>query len=191
MQLHLIQKELKNSLSSKRFRHTEGVAASSRELAERYGADPDKAELAGWVHDCAKEKTLEEMQTLVQHAGFILDAPVLASRALLHGPAGSAYARLHWGIEDPEVLNAVFYHTTGKPNMTLLEKLVFLADYIEPSRDFPGVDTLRARAGKDLTEALIEAYDSTIAHLARQHAYIYELTLAGRNALILAQQQRS
>lgn len=187
MHIHQIRSELKERLSAKRYRHTEGVAASSRELAARYGASPEKAELAGWVHDCAKEMTLDEMKALVREGGLAVDAPVLKSRALLHGPAGSVYARLHFGIDDAEILSAVFYHTTGKPDMSLLEKIVFLADYIEPSRDFPGVEELRALAEQDLDRALIAAYDSTIRHLAEQHAYIYDLTIAGRNYLILSQ----
>lgn len=191
MELHQIQKELAERLSAKRFRHTCGVAASSRQLAEQYGADPDQAELAGWIHDCAKEMSLEDMQTLVRTENLSLDAPVLKRRALLHGPAGSVYARRHFGITDPDILSAVFYHTTGKPHMTLLEKIVFLADYIEPSRDFPGVEELRKMSGQDLNQTLIAAYDSTIRHLAEQHAYIYELTLAGRNALILEEHNPS
>lgn len=191
MGLSKIREELQELLSEKRFHHTEGVAASARGLAARYGADPKRAELAGWVHDCAKEMTLAEMRALVEKAGMDVDEPVWHSRALLHGPAGSAYAKLHFGIQDTDILKAVFYHTTGKPDMTLLEKVVFLADYIEPSRDFPGVDELRTLARENLTNALIAAYDSTIGHLASQHAYIYELTLAGRNYLVLSQMDRS
>ncbi len=187
IQLLQLKKELKNLLSEKRFHHTEGVASSAKWLAKKYGANPKQAELAGWVHDCAKEMSLSDMQKLIRKANMDVDEPVWHSRALLHGPAGSAYAQMHFGIENVDVLNAVFFHTTGKPDMSLLEKVVFLADYIEPSRSFPGVDALRDLAHKDLTEALIAAYDFTIGHLAEEHAYIYDLTLAGRNYLVLSQ----
>lgn len=185
MELEEIQKELRDILSKKRFKHSAGVADSARHLAELYGEDPEKAYLAGWVHDCAKEMTLPEMQEWVAKKGFKLDSYMLGSRALLHGPAGSAYAELHYGITDEAILSAVFYHTTGQPAMTKLQKIVFLADYIEPSRDFPGVAALRKLSEKGLDEAVLAAYDSTIGHLLDEGAYIYDLTFLGRNALIL------
>lgn len=185
MELKSIQKELKQSLSEKRFRHTGGVAASARKLAEIYGGDPDQAELAGWLHDSAKEMKLPEMQELVKEKGFDIDPYMLDSRALLHGPAGAAYAELHFGIHDQAILDAIYYHTTGNAHMTKLEKIVFLADYIEPSRDFPGVDALRKEAKKDLNQAVLLAYDSTIRHLIDDGAYIYDLTFIGRNAMVL------
>lgn len=189
MKLEDIIQELKHSLSEKRFRHTGGVAASAKSLALRYGGNPEQAELAGWVHDCAKEMKLEDMQQWVKKKDFAIDEYMLGSRALLHGPAGSAYAELHFGIHDPEILSAVFYHTTGNTHMSQLEKIVFLADYIEPSRDFPGVDTLRKAAKHGLDHAVLLAYDSTIGHLIDDHEYIYELTFQGRNALLLTMQE--
>ncbi len=189
MELEQIQKELKQSLSEKRYRHTGGVAASARMLAEKYGGDPDQAYLAGWLHDSAKEMKLPEMQKWVSEKGFTIDPYMLGSRALLHGPAGAAYAELHFGIHDQAILDAVFYHTTGNTHMTLLEKIVFLADYIEPSRDFPGVEALRKEAKKDLNQAVLLAYDSTIRHLIDDGEYIYDLTFEGRNALVLEMQE--
>lgn len=186
MDIDSIRKELQGSLSKKRFRHTAGVAGAARMLAECYGEDPDRAELAGWVHDCAKEWKLPDMQRWADKKQFVLDPYVRESRALLHGPAGSAYAELHFGILDPEILRAVYFHTTGNEAMSLLEKIVFLADYIEPSRDFPGVDDLRKAAKKGLDRAVLLAYDSTIGHLAADHAFIYGLTVAARNAVWLS-----
>ena len=114
-----------------------------------------------------------------------------ASRALLHGPAGSILAETKYGITDSAVQSAVYFHTTGHPDMTLLEKIIFLADYIEPSRDFPGVEKLRKLAEIDLDEALLAAYDSTISHLLDQKAYIYDLTFMGRNDLILKLKEKT
>lgn len=190
MNLDKIIGELKKELSSKRFHHTEGVAHTARKLALRYGADPEKAYIAGWIHDCAKEMPLSEMQEWTKKDGMRLDPYMMGSRALLHGPAGSAYAKLHFHMDDEEILSAVVYHTTGRPHMTLLEKIVFLADYIEPSRDFPGVEGLRKLAEKDLDEAMLAAYDSTIRHLLDQEAYIYDLTFLGRNDLALQREAR-
>ena len=190
MDLESIKKELKKNLSPKRYHHSEGVAHTARDLARRYGADPEKAFLAGWLHDCAKEMKLPEMQYWVNQKGMHLDAYMMGSRALLHGPAGSACAELHFHISDPEILDAIVYHTTGKVHMTLMEKILFLADYIEPSRDFPGVGELRRLAEKDLDAALLLAYDSTIRHLLDQGAYIYDLTFLGRNGLVLELESR-
>lgn len=184
MKFHDIKKELEGMLSKKRFVHSLGVSAAARHLAELYGGDADQAELAGLVHDCAKEMKLPEMQAWAAQKAFPIDDYMWQSRALLHGPAGSAYAELHFGITDPEILSAVYYHTTGKAGMSLLEEIVFLADYIEPSRDFPGVDELRKKAEKNLDDAALFAYDSTLRHLLEEHAYVYELTLSGRNALL-------
>ena len=146
MDLIDIQKDLKKVLSAKRYRHSAGVAASARALADKY---------------------------------------VLSSKALLHGPVGSILCETKYGIDDKDIKSAIFYHTTGRTNMTLLEKIIFLADYIEPSRDFPGVDTIRKLAEKDLNQAVLSAYNSTIKHLIDQDAYIYDLTFLGRNDMVL------
>lgn len=184
MNIEQIKADLRQRLSARRFLHTEGVAASAKKLAEVYGVDPDRAELAGWIHDCAKELPLTEMQALISEKQIPIDDAVMRSRSLLHGLAGSIYAEKYYGISDAEIQSAVFYHTTGRPDMSLMEKIIFLADYIEPSRDFPGVELIRELAFTDLTAALIEAYDSTIRHLLDQKAYIYDLTFMGRNALV-------
>ncbi len=185
MELEKITKDLKETLSAKRFHHSEGVAYTGRYLANKYGADPKKAFIAGWIHDCAKELSLSDMKSIVQEAGLKLDKQILSSRALLHGPAGSVLAKTRFGIDDAAICSAICYHTTGNVNMTLLEKIIFLADYIEPSRDFPGVNKLRSLAEQDLDLAVLAAYDSTITHLIDQKAYIYDLTFKGRNHLVL------
>lgn len=186
MKLEKIEKELEKTLSPKRFRHSAGVAEMARHLAHLYGASEEKAYLAGWIHDCAKEMTLSEMQHVVKKAHLTFDDAkhMLGSRALLHGPAGSVLAKTAFGIDDEEIRGAIYYHTTGRVGMTLLEKIVFLADYIEPNRDFPGVEDLRLLAEKDLDEAVLAAYDSTISHLIDQEAYIYGLTFLGRNDMV-------
>ena len=188
MKLEQIQSDLKKKLSAKRFKHSAGVADMAKHLAKKYGADPEKAYLAGWIHDCAKELSLADMQSIVKENGLTLDGQMMQSRALLHGPCGSLLARSLYGVDDKDIASAIYFHTTGQPGMTLLEKIIFLADYIEPSRDFPGVDKLRKKAEKNLDEAVLAAYDSTISHLLEQEAYIYDLTFLGRNDLVLRMQ---
>lgn len=190
MNLDEIKSDLKSRLSKKRYKHSAGVAKMGKHLALLYGADPDKAFLAGWLHDSAKELTLEEMQKIVESAGLKLDPYMLHSRALLHGPAGSVLASTRYGVNDSEIAGSIYYHTTGCPNMTKMEKIIFLADYIEPTRDFPGVDLLRKLADISLDKACLAAYDSTIRHLLDQEAYIYPLTFSGRNDLILEFRQK-
>lgn len=184
MTIDEIKRDLKSRLSSKRYIHSLGVAETAQKLALRYGASPEKAYLAGLVHDSAKELTLQEMREIVSGAHMTPDEEVMNSRALLHGPAGSVLAETVYGITDKEIREAIYYHTTGCPEMPLLDKIIFLADYIEPSRDFPGADSLRKLSGKDLDSAVLAAYDSTITHLINQKQYIYELTFQGRNSLI-------
>ncbi|MDY6084277.1 MAG: bis(5'-nucleosyl)-tetraphosphatase (symmetrical) YqeK [Dialister sp.] len=191
MKLESIIKDLKSRLSKKRFIHSAGVAEAAKMLASRYGADEDDAYLAGWVHDCAKELSLADMQKIVLNAHMTLDACMMNSRPLLHGPAGSVLAKTRYGISDEQVLKAIYYHTTGRPAMDLMEKIIFLADYIEPSRDFPGVEGLRVLAKDNLASAMVAAYDATLKHLMEQGVFIYPLTFEGRNDLILKQSARS
>ncbi len=191
MKLEDIQKDLKKVLSTKRYHHSAGVADTAAHLAKLYGEDPKIAYLAGWVHDCAKELSLVDMQHIVKQKGLALDEHMMASKALLHGPCGSILAETKYGIHDKNIQSAIYFHTTGQPHMTLLEKIIFLADYIEPSRDFPGVKELRKKAEINLDEALLAAYDSTISHLLDQKAYIYDLTFLGRNDLVLRMQMQA
>ena len=183
MKLEDIQKDLKNILSPKRFHHSEGVAAMGKHLAEKYGADPEKAYVAGWVHDCAKELTLSEMQDIVKGAGLSCDDYLLSSRALLHGPAGSVLAETKYGIHDAAIKGAIYYHTTGRKDMTLLEKIIFLADYIEPSRDFPGVERLRALAYEDLDAAVLLGCEMSIQEMAERGLPVHPNTVKARDWL--------
>ncbi len=182
MMEEMIKADLQARLSAKRFAHTLGVAAAARQLAERYGEDAAKAYLAGLVHDCAKELSLAEMQELLAQ-DKVSDPDIWQSRALLHGPAGAVYAAEHYGIHDADILSAVVHHTMGKENMSKLEKIIFLADYIEPTRDFPGVEELRRMAVEDLDRAVLAAMDSTIAHLREENKKVHPQTLRARQSL--------
>lgn len=190
MTLDEIKRDLKSRLSAKRFKHSEGVAETARKLARLYGEDEEKAFWAGWMHDSAKELSLSEMQKIVTDGGLHLDKDMMASRSLLHGPAGSVLAKTRYGVSDPSIGSAIYYHTTGCEHMTVMEKIIFLADYIEPSRDFPGVNKLRKLAPQDLDEACLAAYDSTLHHLLDQEAFIYPLTFLGRNDLVRTLQEK-
>jgi predicted HD superfamily hydrolase involved in NAD metabolism len=175
--------KVRAQMHDKRYRHTLGVAESARRLAERFGADPDKAELAGYLHDYCKCWPVEQMRDiLVRH-----DMPrelLEGEKELWHAFAGAIVIQTELGVTDPEILQAVRYHTTGRPGMSLLEKVVCVADYIEPNRDFPGVEMIRALAEQDLDEALACALGGTIQHLIERRKTVYPLTLLAYNDLV-------
>lgn len=170
-------------MHEKRYQHTLGVAQSARELAERYGADPDKAELAGLLHDYCKCWPVEKMfEILVRH-----DMPtelLEGEKELWHAFAGAIVIQYDLGVTDPDILQAVRYHTTGRAGMSLLEKVVCVADYIEPNRSFPGVEKIRTLADKDLDAALALALGGTIQFLIEKQKTVYPLTLTAYNDLV-------
>jgi predicted HD superfamily hydrolase involved in NAD metabolism len=173
-------------MPERRWKHTQGVMASAVELAERFGADPAKADLAALLHDVAKYWPIERQENVIRdHVDSGLSQELLEyDKQLLHAEVGAFVAKQDYGIEDQEVLDAIRYHTSGRIGMTLLDKIVCLADYIEPGRDFPGVDNIRELAKHNLDEALIAGLDSTIAFLLQKRKVIFPLTMFARNDLI-------
>jgi len=175
--------QVRAQMHEKRYQHTLGVAESARRLAERYGADPKKAELAGFVHDYCKCWPVERMRQILIRHDYPQDL-LHGEKELWHAFAGAIVIQSELGITDPEVLQAVRYHTTGRPGMSLLEKVVCVADYIEPNRSFPGVEQIRELAGKNLDEALAAALGGTIRFLIEQRKTVYPLTLEAYNDLV-------
>ena len=155
----LINKAL-SELTEKRLRHTAGVTESALHLAELYGGDTEKIRLAAACHDIFRGRTAEEISELVRRYG--LPERYLGNANLAHSKIAAEYMK-ECGIDDEDVLNAVSYHTTGRAGMSLLEKIIFLADAIEPGRDYPGVDELRGIAERDLDAACIKALENSIA----------------------------
>lgn len=176
-------KEVKKRLSPKRFIHTMGVVESATMLAKRYEVDIEEAQYAALLHDVAKELPLKEMQKRLGKEVSI-DEEVYNNGALLHGPIGAIVAAEEFHITNPSILEAIRVHTTGKAHMSTLDKIIFLADYIEPNREFPGVDLLRETSKENLDKAVLMAYDSTIRHLLDQGVSIYGQTLWGRNDIL-------
>ena len=171
--IHAMQKELKYS----RFIHTLGVAFTAASLAARHGADIHKAETAGILHDCAKNIDVAEMERLCVEAGIPISMIESGNGSLLHSKAGCVLARDKYGVDDPEILNAIAWHTTGKPDMTLLEKILFIADYIEPGRDkAPHLDEIRTAAFDDLDTALRMILKDTLDYLKKGEKPIDEMT---------------
>jgi predicted HD superfamily hydrolase involved in NAD metabolism len=174
---------VREQMHEKRYLHTLGVAETARLLAQRYGADPDKAELAGYLHDYCKCWPVEKMrEILIRHdmPGELLEG----EKELWHAFAGAIVIQTELGVTDPEILQAVRYHTTGRAGMSLLEKVVCVADYIEPNRNFSGVEAIRSLAERDLNEALAVALGGTIRFLIEQRKTVYPLTLMAYNDLV-------
>jgi len=134
--------------------HIRGVVKTSGQLAKRYGLSVERARLAAWFHDCAKEKKRSWMREVLEDSPFRLDGEEKKTPALWHPHAGAAVALRDWGLRDPAVLEAIRRHTLGAPGMGPLAQVVFVADFIEPSRKFPGVELARKAARKNLGTAV-------------------------------------
>ncbi|MBP1744321.1 MAG: phosphohydrolase [Firmicutes bacterium] len=176
---------LRNNLRHKRFEHSMSVMDTAVKIAKFHHADVEKARLAGLVHDCAKDKSGEELLGIASGAGYKIDEVCLDSPKLLHGVAGAVIARDVMGIEDEDVLNAVMYHTTGRRGMSMLEKIIYIADYVEPLREFPGVDKMRHDVYQDLDKAMVHAFDSTIKYVIERGQMIHPYSIEGRNHVIM------
>lgn len=179
-----IEHRVSQWMGKKRFKHTLGVVESATQLAKLYNVDVEKARLAALLHDCAKEMPLKDMQALVEASKYEADDELLANGNLLHGLAGMIRAEKEFSITDLDVLEAIRVHTTGKVHMSKLDKVIFLADYIEPNRNFPGVNDIRAAAEQSLDTGVLCGFDTTIRHLIDSGDTIYPLTIISRNDLI-------
>lgn len=174
---------VKEQLTDKRYQHTIGVMETAVQLAEKYGVDRKKAELAAIFHDYAKFRPKEEMEKIIVKEGMPKQLLEFHSE-LWHAPVGAYLVRIEAGIHDEDILQAIRFHTTGNKNMNMLDKIVFLADYIEPGRKFPGVEDVRKVALENLNEAVIMALRNTIKFLLDKKQLIYPDTLETYNALI-------
>lgn len=170
--------QLQKTLSEYRFRHTLSVAETALWLAFKHGVDPVQAHLAGMLHDCAKGMDAPTLLHLIKTGGVSADELELSMPALLHAPAGAVLARTQYHVNNPAVLSAIRWHTTGRRNMTPLEKVVYLADMIEPTRAyFPGLERIRALAPTDLTGAVRLAASLSAAYVAKRGKKLHPRTI--------------
>jgi predicted HD superfamily hydrolase involved in NAD metabolism len=181
-----ILKKLTRHLSDKRLKHSLGVCETAVNLAERFGADREKAKLAGILHDCAKEVPDGDLLQMAACFGIVIDEVEKAAPVLLHAKVGAKLAQVDFGVTDREILQSIRMHTVGGPAMTALDKIIYLADFIEPNRAFPGVENLRQIALEaSLDEAIIAAFDQSIAFVVKAEGLLHPATVAGRNRLLL------
>lgn len=161
-----IRKKLSKVLKKERFEHTIGVMYTAASLAMRYGADMEQALTAGLLHDCGKFCSAKDQLKLCEKKGIELTESERAMPALIHAKLGAYLARHEYGIKDEAVLNAITYHTTGRTDMTMLEKIVYIADYIEPNRkEIPGLAEVRRLAFTDIDEAVCRSAGATTRYL--------------------------
>lgn len=166
IELRKIRKSMKKNLDAKRFEHTLGVEYISAALAMRYNADIKNAQLAGLLHDCAKCLTDGKRLSICEKHNISINEVERRNPYLLHAKVGSFLAMEEYKVYDPDVINAILNHTTGRPGMSLLEKIVFVADYIEPGRkQAPNLKQIREMAFVDLDKALIMILGDTLAYL--------------------------
>ncbi len=164
-----LQDQLRERLPEKRFWHTVGVRYTAEALAMRYGIDLNQAGIAGVLHDCAKYMSGEQMYEKCQKYQIAVTQVEKMNPELLHAKLGKYYAEHRYGIQDTEILSAIRWHTTGKEDMTILEQVIFLADYIEPHRkQIPGLDEIRKMAFVDLEEAVYLTMKNTVSYLEGQ-----------------------
>lgn len=176
---------LQNRLTEKRYIHSLNVADSAKELALIYGCDPEKAYTVGLVHDCCKDEPAGlQLSYILENKVELTEYEINAAK-LYHAISGRIFAEKEFGITDEDMLNAIRYHTTGRKGMSLLEKVVFIADFISAERDYNGVDIMREKAKRSLDEAIVEGLGFTIKDLITRNLVIHpDTVLAFNDAMI-------
>lgn len=176
----------KETLSEKRFIHSRNVAAAAMRLASKYGEDIKKAEIAGILHDITKELNIENQLQLIDSGGIILDDICKKSPQLFHAITGMVYCRDVLGITDTDILSAIRFHTTARANMSLLEKILFIADFISDERDYPDVDIMRAECEKSLEDGMLYGLGFVIPDLVKRNRAVHPDAIAAYNELVLS-----
>lgn len=179
-----IMNKLKDNIGENRFNHSIGVMETAKELAKLYNYNEDKASMAGLLHDCAKFDDKIYLLKRANDFGILLDSVMQLNTELVHGPLGSYIAEWEYNINDKEILDAIYYHTTGRENMTLLDKIIYISDYIEPGRSFLGVNEIRSVAFENLDKGILMAMENTIKFLLSRTKLIHLNTIKARNYMI-------
>lgn len=178
LDFHIMKDKVQSAVSIERFIHTLGVVETAEKLADLYGVDRQKARIAAILHDCAKDYPKEMKKRFCKEFHIPLDDIMQKQIDLVHSFLGAEVAKREYGVEDEGVLDAIRYHTTGRPNMSLIEKVIFLADYMEPNRrPFKGLTEIREMACKDIDHAMKLALLNTIEHVKQKKDILHPLTV--------------
>ncbi len=170
-------------LKDERFKHTLSVYKEALRLAKHYHCDTKKASIAAILHDICRDYSVEELNSYVKM--YNLDNIYINNKALSHAKVASLIVQEEFNITDTEIINAISFHTTGKENMSLLEKIIYLSDIIEERRTFEGIEALRKLAYKDLDSACLLALDNAIKYVIEKKEYLHIDTLLARNYLLI------
>lgn len=176
---------LRQNLSEKRYFHSLCVAAEAKKLAEKYSGDCDKMYIAGLLHDITKNKTDTEQLQLCENFGIMLTATEKESPLIWHQITGAEYVKQELGIDDEDIISAIRYHTTGKSDMTLSEKIIFTADLISADRNYSDIKEIRAAADRSLEDCIIKVLQFTIADIVSKGNPLHPDTLNAYNYLLL------
>lgn len=188
MTLEQMKQELEKRLKPSRFRHSLGVAETAVRLTKRFGADEERARVAGLLHDCAREFRNEDMVKEAEKRGIAIGEVERSMPLLLHADIGAVRVRELYGVEDAAISQAIARHTVGGPAMTVLDKIIWYADMIEPGRDFPGVDKLRELGGTASLDAMMLAgLSHSIVFVVEKGHLIHPATVLARNEILLNQ----
>ena len=161
---------VRRTLSPKRFQHTMNVKRLAVRMAQHYGVDTEKAALAAVLHDSAKELPRTELLQIMQDNAIIKKGTQNRPEPVWHGICAAILAKTQWNVQDEEILSAIACHTTGKENMSKLDKILFLADMTSAERDYPGVEELRSLEMQNLDKAMIQALKMTISFVEQKNA---------------------
>ncbi|WP_040980277.1 bis(5'-nucleosyl)-tetraphosphatase (symmetrical) YqeK [Oceanobacillus jeddahense] len=173
MDIETLKLDLEERLTKGRYEHTLRVTDTAIKLAETFRESEENAKIAALFHDYCKYDSLEEMKQTIAVNNKLPDLLLSFHHELWHGPVASLRIEEKYGITNQEIKDAIFFHTTGRSNMTKLDKIIFLADYIEPGRDFPGLDEVRDVAKIDLTKACYLAARNTVCYLMEKNRTVY------------------
>ncbi|MCD2434578.1 bis(5'-nucleosyl)-tetraphosphatase (symmetrical) YqeK [Acidaminococcus sp. NSJ-142] len=185
MELEEMKRRLAKELPEKRFKHSVAVCETAIRLARIHGVDEKKAAIAGLIHDSGRQIPTRDFIAKAEELGIDLDEIERCQPILIHSKLGKYYAQHEFGVTDPDILNAIRYHTTGAAHMSPLCMVIYLADLLEPARDFPKVEEMRKMAKKSLETTMLAAYANTMEYLLGSQLLIHPDCLAGYNELAI------
>lgn len=188
--INKIKEDLMETISKDRYEHTLRVVKTCQELSETYGADIEKVKVAALLHDSAKINGSKDIVEVAKKFNLLDDEIYLYNKALIHGPLAAKLAKEKYNIEDEEILDAIKYHTTGRKAMGLVEKIVFMGDFIEPNRSFDGINEIRRVSFIDLDRGLLLALNSNLEFLLKEGKLISKDTIEARNYLMMRKEDK-
>ncbi|OHD54206.1 MAG: hypothetical protein A2Y33_12945 [Spirochaetes bacterium GWF1_51_8] len=191
MDFEKIYEDLKNNLSKKRYQHTLGVERVGMELAAKWGVKPEEMRVAAVLHDCAKGMSIAEQMEFCGKNGIPLTREDLQSPGVIHARVGAFLAYWKYGVRDKEILDAILIHPTGKENMTRFQKILFIADYIDPNRELPTTHDLTGLAFRDMERAVLEIVVEKNQYLIEKRMVLHPDSFKLYNAQILYIEQRN